>query len=198
MAENIDHQVVCLFSFENLFLYHPDKLFLTRIKFKHILNAMVDRYGFERSCYIIARSEFIRCPDTVGIIVCRNDDNRNLIKPVPVVHDLQHTEAVHIRHIDVKQHDADIHTEAQLFDRLDTVLHQYIVIIITQDPDKHFPVEFGVVGNQDSILFRRQCSIFRHDYPRLSKFMAKYARLYLYDIRHFLYIQYSTRLCFFQ
>ena len=91
MAENIDHQVVYLFAFENLFLYHPDKLFLTRIKCKRILNAVVDRYGVERSCYIIARTEFIRCLDTVGITVCRNDDNRNLIKPAPIVHDLQHT-----------------------------------------------------------------------------------------------------------
>lgn len=76
-------------------------------------------------------------------------DDRNLVDPAELVHVLEHGKAVHLRHIDVEQHQIDVHILLEHPERLRAVHCLCVFVSLAQDGLEHFSVHLRVVNDQD-------------------------------------------------
>ena len=77
-----------------------------------------------------------------------DDDNRHLADPMPQIHNLQHAETVHFRHIDVKHHEVDILVFFEDIDGFCAVFRHDIFVFIAEYFLKEHLVHFRIVRDE--------------------------------------------------
>ena len=102
-----DHNTTIFFFFINLIYNHTDQTLLIRIKFQGILNPFLYNNRIKRTCDIICNSHFICFTHSINRSFGRNHNNRSFINPMELVHPFQNFKAVHLRHINIQQHQVD-------------------------------------------------------------------------------------------
>ena len=148
MAQNIDHRVVRLFTLVDLLLHKAHKALLAGIQHERIFDTAADDRQIERSADVIRSAEIIAAADEIHIAFGRDDDNRHLADPMPQIHNLQHAETVHFRHVDIEHHEVDIIVFFEDIDGFCAVFCHDIFVFIAEYFLKEHLVHFRIVRDE--------------------------------------------------
>ena len=150
VTENIDHGGVRLLALVDLLLGKVDKVLLTRVERERVVHAAAHDRKVEGPADVIGHAEVIGLLNKVRVILGRDDDNRDLLCPVALTHDLEHAEAVKVRHIDIEQQKVDIEMLMQQVKRLHAVVGVQVVVARSENFGEQLLIHFGVIGDENS------------------------------------------------
>ena len=149
VAQNADHRVADLFLLIHLLGHHLHQALLLGVEHQGVAHPAADHAGIERPGDVVAGPQVIGAFDE-GIAILGGDHNdRGLLDPVILVHGLQHTKAVYLRHGDVQQQQIDLRVAVQQLHGLLSVLRfQKRIVFLAQDLHQDHPVQGGVIYDQ--------------------------------------------------
>ena len=153
MTENSHHQVAVFLFFPDLVGNQIHQPLLVGIELQGIFHAVAHDKGVEGAADIVRNAHGVCLLNGLTGLIGRDHDDRDLVDPPEAVHLLQHLKAVHLRHIDVQQH--QIHRQLLFHqpDSLPPILSLNIAILLPQDLHQHHAIQFRIVNDQDRLSF---------------------------------------------
>ena len=108
MAQYVDHQAALLLLLQDLIRYQPHETLLLCVEQYGVDDPSMHDQIIKRTTDIIRDARLIRTFQICGGTFRRNDDDRNVIDPMILVHHGQYFKAIHLRHYDIKQKQRDL------------------------------------------------------------------------------------------
>lgn len=149
VAENADHDIAVPLIAVDLVGDHAHQPLLVGVEPERVLDAALDDVRVERTADVVGNAETVAALDGLAVVGGGDHDDRNLVDPAELVHVLEHGKAVHLRHIDVEQHQIDVHILLEHPERLRAVHCLCVFVSLAQDGLEHFSVHLRVVNDQD-------------------------------------------------
>ena len=78
---------------------------------------------------VVGNAETVAALNGLAVVGGGDHDDRNLVDPAELVHVLEHGKAVDLRHIDVEQHQIDVHILLEHPERLRRAVHCLCVFV---------------------------------------------------------------------
>ena len=148
MAEDADHGAVRLFPLIHLLFHKLHELPLPCVEHERIAHAPLRDGSVERAADEVRRAQIVGALDMGHITFGGDHDDRELLQPAAALHQLQHAEAVQLRHMDVQQQQIDVRVLLQQLDGLHAVFGIQIGIAVPQNVVQQHTVGGGIVGDQ--------------------------------------------------
>ena len=149
VAENADHDIAVPLVAVDLVGDHAHQPLLVGVEPERVLDAALDDVRVERTADVVGNAETVAALNGLAVVGGGDHDDRNLVDPAELVHVLEHGKAVHLRHIDVEQHQIDVHILLEHPERLRAVHCLCVFVSLAQDGLEHFSVHLRVVNDQD-------------------------------------------------
>jgi len=149
VAEDADHDIVVPLVAVDLVGDHAHQPLLVGVERERVLDAALDDERVEGTADVVGNAETVAALDGLVVVGGGDHDDRDLVDPAELVHVLEHGEAVHLRHIDVEQHQVDVHILPGHAQRLRAVLCFCIFVSLAQNGLEYFSVHLRVVNDQD-------------------------------------------------
>ena len=149
MTEDADHDMAVLLVLIDLVGDHAHQPLLVGVEPERVFDAALDDVRVERTADVVGNAETVAALNGLAVVGGGDHDDRNLVDPAELVHVLEHGEAVHLRHIDVEQHQIDVHILLEHPERLRAVHCLCVFVSLAQDGLEHFSVHLRVVNDQD-------------------------------------------------
>ena len=105
------------------------QLLLPGVEQERVAHAALDDGQVEGAVDVVHRAEVVSLLDNAHVLLGGDDDDRNFVVYPPLLQDVQHAEAVELRHADIQQHQIDVGILGQLLQRLQAVARKQIVVI---------------------------------------------------------------------
>ena len=153
MAQDIDHHRALLFIFIDLLGYQGSQLFLFGVQQHRVHETAVDDGHVKGTIDEIRDTQRIGPFHLGGSALGGDHDDRDILDPALLVHDLQDTKTVHIWHHDIQQDCGDL-VFMLLEDRygLHTVLCFQDDVFILQHIRQDGAVHLRIIRDQDRLL----------------------------------------------
>ena len=149
VAEDADHDIIVPLVAVDLVGDHAHQPLLVGVERERVLDAALNDERVEGTADVVGNAETVAAPDGLAVVVGGDHDDRDLVDPAELVHVLEHGKAVHLRHIDVEQHQVDVQILPEHPERLRAVHCLDISVSLAQDGLEHFSVHLRVVNDQD-------------------------------------------------
>ena len=149
VAEDADHDIVVPLVAVDLVGDHAHQPLLVGVERERVLDAALDDERVEGTADVVGNAETVAALDGLVVVGGGDHDDRDLVDPAELVHVLEHGKAVHLRHIDVEQHQVDVHILPEHAQRLRAVLCFCIFVSLAQNGLEYFSVHLRVVNDQD-------------------------------------------------
>ena len=149
VAEDADHDIAVPLVAVDLVGDHAHQPLLVGVEPERVLDAALDDVRVERTADVVGNAETVAALNGLAVVGGGDHDDRNLVDPAELVHVLEHGKAVHLRHIDVEQHQIDVHILLEHPERLRAVHCLCVFVSLAQDGLEHFSVHLRVVNDQD-------------------------------------------------
>ena len=149
VAEDADHDIIIPLIAVDLVGDHAHQPLLVGVERERVLDAALNDERVEGTADVVGNAETVAAPDGLAVVVGGDHDDRDLVDPAELVHALEHGKAVHLRHIDVEQHQVDVQILPEHPERLRAVHCLDILVSLAQDGLEHFSVHLRVVNDQD-------------------------------------------------
>ena len=148
MAQNINHQAALFLFFQNLVSNQPHKPFLLRIEQYSINYTPVYNQIVKRAADIVCNACFICTLQITGRTFRRNNNNRNIINPMILIHHCQHFEPVHLRHNNIQQQKGNLRPHLlKLCHRLFSVFRFQDLILIFKHIQQNRTIHLRIICN---------------------------------------------------
>ena len=153
VAEDLDHHGVLLFFFIDLVGQQTHQFFLFPVEQDGIGHAAVDHQRVKGAADKVGTAQAVGPLHVGGGGLCGDHNDRHVIDPVVLVHDLQDLESVHVRHDDVQQQEVDLRLIlSQDLHGPAAVLGLYDLVLIAEHIGQNGTVHFRVVRDQYFLL----------------------------------------------
>ena len=149
VAEDADHDIIIPLVAVDLVGDHAHQPLLGGVERERVLDAALNDERVEGTADVVGNAETVAAPDGFAVVVGGDHDDRDLVDPAELVHVLEHGKAVHLRHIDVEQHQVDVQILPEHPERLRAVHCLCVFVSLAQDGLEHFSVHLRVVNDQD-------------------------------------------------
>ena len=163
MRENANHQLAALLSFVNLVRYNSCHSTLLRSQQNRIGRTSANHVSIKGLANKVCHSKIIASLNVSRRILCRNNNYRNIIDPVFLVHICKYFKAVHLRHNKIQKHQRKLFCVLmQIIYRLNTIISLHNIIFIFQNCSQKISIHLRIICNKN--LLSSLCYHFTHVY----------------------------------
>ena len=153
VRQDVHHEVVGLLALVHLVGHHAHERALLLVQHERVHDAAADDVHVVGAVDEVGHAQLVGAFDIGGVGLGGHHDDRDVLDPAIFVHDLQHVEAVHLRHDIVEQHER--YARALFLQRrhgLLAVLRLDDAVGVADHVGKQCAIQHRVINDEDRLL----------------------------------------------